>query len=105
VLLDALRRAEILSNDKFRSVRLVLEPGTLKVSCTNSEQEEAAEELEIDYQGDSLDIGFNVSYLLEALSTLNTPIVTLNLNDPNSSCLLTDKANPGYRYVVMPMRL
>jgi len=105
VLLDALRRAEILSNDKFCSVRLVLEPGTLKVSCTNSEQEEAAEELEIDYQGDSLDIGFNVSYLLEALSTLNTPIVTLNLNDPNSSCLLTDKANPGYRYVVMPMRL
>ncbi|MBU3694689.1 MAG: DNA polymerase III subunit beta [Rhodocyclaceae bacterium] len=105
VLLDALRRAEILSNDKLRSVRLLLEPGRLGVSCTNTEQEEAAEELEIDYQGESLDIGFNVQYLLEAVSTLSSEQVTLNLRDQNSSCLLTDRENPGYRYVVMPMRL
>ena len=105
LFLDALRRAEILSNDKFRSVRLLLEPGKLGVSCTNSEQEEAAEELEVDYQGESLDIGFNVQYLLEALSTLASETVTLNLKDQNSSCLLTDRDNPGYRYVVMPMRL
>ncbi len=103
--LDALRRAEILSNDKFRSVRLLLEDGRLGVSCTNSEQEEAAEELEVDYQGESLDIGFNVQYLLEALSMLASETVTLNLKDQNSSCLLTDRDNPGYRYVVMPMRL
>jgi DNA polymerase-3 subunit beta len=105
LLLDALRRAEILSNDKFRSVRLVLDEGRLGVSCSNSEQEEAAEELEVDYHGEALDIGFNVQYLLEALSTLSSETVTLNLKDQNSSCLLTDRDNPGYRYVVMPMRL
>ena len=105
LLLDALRRAEILSNDKFRSVRLLLEEGRLGVSCTNSEQEEAAEELEVEYRGEALDIGFNVQYLLEALSTLASETVTLNLRDQNSSCLLTDRDNPGYRYVVMPMRL
>jgi len=104
-LLDALRRAEILSNDKFRSVRLVLDEDRLAVSCTNSEQEEAAEELEVEYRGEALDIGFNVQYLLEALSTLSSETVTLNLKDQNSSCLLTDRDNPGYRYVVMPMRL
>jgi DNA polymerase-3 subunit beta len=104
-LLDALRRAEILSNDKLRSVRLLLDSGRLSVSCTNTEQEEAAEELEVDYQGDALDIGFNVQYLLEALATLGGETVTLNLRDQNSSCLLTDRDNPGYRYVVMPMRL
>ena len=105
LLLDALRRAEILSNDKFRSVRLVLDEARLGVSCTNSEQEEAAEELEVEYRGEPLDIGFNVQYLLEALSTLSSETVTLNLKDQNSSCLLTDRDNPGYRYVVMPMRL
>lgn len=105
LLLDALRRAEILSNDKLRSVRLMLESGKLGVSCTNTEQEEAAEELEVDYREEPLDIGFNVQYLLEALSTLAGETVTLNLKDQNSSCLLTDPANPGYRYVVMPMRL
>jgi len=104
-LLDALRRAEILSNDKLRSVRLLLETGRLAVSCSNSEQEEAAEELEVDYEGDALDIGFNVQYLLEALAILGGETVTLQLKDQNSSCLLTDPANPGYRYVVMPMRL
>ncbi len=105
IFLNALRRAEILSNDRFPSVRLLLEPGCLRVSCTNNEQEEAAEEIEIEYVGEALDIGFNVSYLLEALSTLNSSSVTLHLSDANSSCLLTDSDHPGYRYVVMPMRL
>lgn len=104
-LLSALRRAEILSNDKFRSVRLLLDQGRLGVSCANSEGEEATEEIEIEYSGDPLDIGFNVQYLLEALSTLSSEHVTLNFRDQNSSCLLTDRNNPGYRYVVMPMRL
>lgn len=104
-LLDALRRAGILSNDKLPSVRLSLDVNRLAVSCSNTDQEEAAEELEVEYQGDALEIGFNVQYLVEALSNLSSETITLNLKDQASSCLLTDPANPGYRYVVMPMRL
>ena len=104
-LLAALQRAAILSNEKFRGVRVVLAPGTLKIICTNSEQEEAEEELEVAYEGDPLDIGFNITYLLDVLQNLPTDRVRLAFGDANSSALVTVPEREDYKYVVMPMRI
>jgi DNA polymerase-3 subunit beta len=105
VLLAALQRAAILSNEKFRGVRLVLGPDQLKIICTNSEQEEAEEELEVAYRGDALDIGFNVNYLLDVLQNMAMEQVALAFGDANSSALVTVPDRDDYKYVVMPMRI
>ena len=104
-LLASLQRAAILSNEKFRGVRLVLGQGQLKIICTNSEQEEAEEELEIDYKGDPLDIGFNINYLLDVLQNMAMEKVELAFGDANSSALVTVPDRDDYKYVVMPMRI
>jgi DNA polymerase-3 subunit beta len=104
-LLQALQRAAILSNEKFRGVRLVLGSDQLKIICTNSEQEEAEEELEVAYKGDALDIGFNITYLLDVLQNLGTERVALAFGDANSSALITMPGRGDYKYVVMPMRI
>jgi DNA polymerase-3 subunit beta len=104
-LLQALQRAAILSNEKFRGVRLVLGTDQLKIICTNSEQEEAEEEMEIGYKGDPLDIGFNITYLLDVLHNLSADRVILALGDANSSALVTIPERSDYKYVVMPMRI
>jgi DNA polymerase III subunit beta len=104
-LLQALQRAAILSNEKFRGVRIVLGADQLKIICTNSEQEEAEEELEIGYKGEALDIGFNITYLLDVLHNLATDRVLLAFGDANSSALITMPDRGDYKYVVMPMRI
>src|SRR2546425_2493899 len=104
-LLQALQRAAILSNEKFRGVRLVLGSYQLKIICTNSEQEEAEEELEVGYKGEALDIGFNITYLLDVLHNLAADQVVLALGDANSSALITMRERNDYKYVVMPMRI
>ena len=104
-LLSSLQRAAILTNEKFRGVRLVLEAGTLRIVSSNAEQEEAQEELEIDYQGDKLDIGFNVTYLLDVLNNLSSETIEWRFNDGNSSALITLPGNDHFKYVVMPMRI
>jgi len=104
-LLAALQRAAILSNEKFRGVRLVLGPDQLKIICSNSEQEEAEEELEVDYKGDALDIGFNITYLLDVLQNMAMERVQLAFGDANSSALVTVPGRDDYKYVVMPMRI
>ena len=104
-LLEALQRAAILSNEKFRGVRWLLSDNRLRIACTNTEQEEAQEELEIDYKGDGLDIGFNVTYLTDVLSNLDANIVSCALGDANSSALITVPGNEEFSYVVMPMRI
>jgi DNA polymerase-3 subunit beta len=104
-LLAALQRAAILSNEKFRGVRVVLGADQLKIICTNSEQEEAEEELEVAYKGDPLDIGFNITYLLDALSNLTVDRVRFQFGDANSSALVTMPDRDDYKYVVMPMRI
>src|ERR1700674_1949589 len=104
-LLQALQRAAILSNEKFRGVRLVLGADQLKIICTNSEQEEAEEELEIGYKGEALDIGFNITYLLDVLHNLATDQVVLALGDANSSALITMPDPADYKHGVMPMRI
>jgi DNA polymerase-3 subunit beta len=104
-LLQALQRAAILSNEKFRGVRLVLATDQLKIICTNSEQEEAEEEIEVAYKGEALDIGFNITYLLDVLHNLVAEHVVLALGDANSSALITMPERSDYKYVVMPMRI
>ena len=104
-LQQAMTRAAILTNEKFKGVRLLIENGRLKIVAANAEQEEAQEELEVDYQGDSIDIGFNVSYLLDILGNTGEESVNWGFNDSNSSALFTIPGNESFRYVVMPMRI
>ncbi|MDZ7593653.1 MAG: DNA polymerase III subunit beta [Thiobacillus sp.] len=104
-VIQALQRAAILSNEKFRGVRLVMSENTLGIVCNNNEQEEAADEIEVSYDGEPLDVGFNVTYLLDGLGALNSEEITLSLGDANSSMLLSSEGEPGFKYVVMPMRI
>lgn len=105
IFLQALQRAAILSSEKFSGVRLVLTENCLRILCSNTEQEEAQEELEIDYAGIPLDIGFNIKYLLDVLNNLDDEKVTCSFGDVNSSGLLTVPNNDNFKYVVMPMRI
>jgi len=100
-----LQRAAILTSDKFKGVRLNVEAGLMKIASSNAEQEEASEEIEIDYTGDAIDIGFNVNYLMDALANMTQDMVTVELQDSNSSALLTIPQQAGFKYVVMPMRI
>ena len=104
-LLRSLQRAAIMTSDKFKGVRCIVTPGSMKVSSTNADQEEAVEEIEIDYSGDSVDIGFNVTYLLDVLNNLKCDSINIALGDANSSALITVPDNEDFKYVVMPMRI
>ena len=104
-LLASLQRTAILTSDKFKGVRLNIDPGTLRVASNNAEQEEAVDELDIDYGGDSIEIGFNVTYLIDALSNMSQDMVKIDLADANSSALITIPDNATFKYVVMPMRI
>ena len=104
-LLAALQRAAIMTSEKFKGVRLNLERGSLRVAANNADQEEAVDELDIQYDGSAIEIGFNVSYLIDALANMSQDMVRLELNDGNSSALLTIPDNEHFKYVVMPMRI
>jgi DNA polymerase-3 subunit beta len=104
-LLAALQRAAIMTSEKFKGVRLNLERGSLRVAANNADQEEAVDELDIQYDGSAIEIGFNVSYLIDALSNMSQDMIRLELNDGNSSALLTIPDNEHFKYVVMPMRI
>ncbi|HMV00528.1 MAG TPA: DNA polymerase III subunit beta [Rhodocyclaceae bacterium] len=105
LLLQAMNRAAILTNEKFRGVRVVLAEGSLKLIAANAEQEEAQEEIEVQYSGDPLDVGFNVGYLLDVLNNVQNDEVVWSFNDANSSALVTVPGNDRFKYVVMPMRI
>lgn len=104
-LLLAMQRASILSNEKYRGIRMVLGKNSLRLISSNSEQEEAEEELEIAYDGEPLDIGFNVTYMIDVLNNVSTDTVSYAFADANSSCLVTVPGDDDYKYVVMPMRI
>lgn len=105
-LLGALQRASILSNDKIRGVRLVFTKDSLSIICSNNEQEEAEENLPIDYSKDAMDIAFNIAYLLDVLNHLSNENVLISLGEANmSSALVTQPGSEDFKYVVMPMRL
>jgi DNA gyrase/topoisomerase IV subunit B len=105
ILRASLQRAAILSNEKYRGVRIEVSPGQLKISAHNPEQEEAQEEVEADTKVDDLAVGFNVNYLLDALTALRDEHVILALRDANSSALVREASNERCRHVVMPLRL
>ena len=104
-LLATLQRTAILTSDKFKGIRLNVEPGLLRMAASNAEQEEAVDELEIDYNGDAIEIGFNVTYLIDVLTNMDQDMVKLELADANSSALITIPDNTTFKYVVMPMRI
>ncbi len=104
-LRQALSRTAILSNEKYRGIRLEVKDSGVVIQAHNPDQEEAEEELEVQYSGDDIEIGFNVNYLLDALSAIESAEVTLALIDSNSSCLVNDTTREDVSYVVMPMRL
>jgi DNA polymerase III subunit beta len=104
-LRQALQRAAILSNEKFRGVRWVLADGSLKIVSSNAEQEEANEELEVQYSGDALDIGFNVNYLLDVLNNVSGSALECAFGDSSSSALVSFGSEKDFKYVVMPMRI
>ena len=104
-LRQALQRAAILSNEKFRGVRWVLTDGSLKIVSSNADQEEAQEELEVNYAGDALDIGFNVNYLLDVLNNVPGAELECAFGDASSSALISYASEKGFKYVVMPMRI
>ncbi len=104
-LLQSLQRAAILSNEKFRGVRWMLTGSSLRISCTNTEQEEAQEEMEVVYSGEALDVGFNITYLLDVLNNVHTEKIDCSFGDANSSMLITVPGRDDFRYVVMPMRI
>ena len=104
-LLTMLQRTAILTSDKFKGVRINLDTGVLRVASSNAEQEEAVDEMEVDYSGEPIEIGFNVSYLIDVLVNMDQDMVRMDLADSNSSVLVTIPDNAFFKYVVMPMRI
>ena len=104
-LTQAMQRAAILTNEKFRGVRVVLGENSLKLIAANAEQEEAQEEIEVNYTGDAIDVGFNVGYVLDVLGNVQADEIQWSFNDANSSALITVPGNERFKYVVMPMRI
>jgi len=104
-LMQAMQRAAILTNEKFRGIRVVLGDNSLKLIAANAEQEEAQEEIEVDYSGEAIDVGFNVGYLLDVLNNVHTDDVQWSFNDATSSALITVPGNDRFKYVIMPMRI
>ncbi|HNP35785.1 MAG TPA: DNA polymerase III subunit beta [Woeseiaceae bacterium] len=102
---SALQRTAILSNEKYRGIRLIIRDSGVVLQAHNPEQEEAEEEVEVQYSGDDIEIGFNVNYLLDAMGAVDGDEVTLSVVDSNSSCLVREPGNDDRKFVVMPMRL
>jgi DNA polymerase III subunit beta len=105
MLRRSLQRTAILSNEKYRGIRLIARPELLVVQAHNPEQEEAEDQVEVTYDGEEVEIGFNVNYLLDALGAIEGDQVEIGLTDSNSSCLIHTPGVSDTRYVVMPMRL
>ena len=105
VLRSALQRTAILSNEKYRGIRVIIRDGGVVLQAHNPEQEKAEEEVEVEYSGDDIEIGFNVNYLLDAIAAAEGETVTLSVVDSNSSCLVRSPDDTDSKFVVMPMRL
>ncbi|MFT5550345.1 MAG: DNA polymerase-3 subunit beta [Candidatus Azotimanducaceae bacterium] len=105
LLKRSMSRISILSNEKYRGIRLTLTTGNLAIQANNPDQEEAEEELAVNYDESEIEIGFNVTYIIDVLNVLTSEEVELKLKDANSSCIVSDASDPSSLYVVMPMRL
>jgi len=104
-LRNTLARVSILSNEKYKGIKMIFSKDTLRILAHNPEKEEAEEEASVDYQGEEMEIGFNVSYLIDALTAISDKKVKLSVLNPNSSCLIVSEKKSRSQYVVMPMKL
>jgi len=104
-LKNSMNRISILSNEKYRGIRLTLSAGNLSIQANNPDQEEAEEEISVIYNDSDMEIGFNVTYLIDVLNVLDSENVFIKLKDANSSCIISDSEDSASLYVVMPMRL
>ena len=102
---EVLARTAVLTNEKYRGIRLELSKGSLKVSAHNPEHEEATDEIPVEYAGTEVEIGFNVTYLMDALKALTSDQIEAELQDANTGCMLHDPENDDTLYLIMPMRL
>ena len=102
---EVLARTAVLTNEKYRGIRLALSPGSLKVSAHNPEHEEATDEIPVEYSGPEVEIGFNVTYLMDALKALTKEQVEAELQDANTGCMLHEPDEDDTLYLIMPMRL
>ena len=102
---DALSRAAILASEKFRGVYLKIEPGSLWIRANNPDQEDAEEEVAIQYNGRPLEISFNAGYLLDAINALESDDFIMSIQDETKSCIIRNADSEDSVYVVMPMRL
>ncbi|MCK4709512.1 MAG: DNA polymerase III subunit beta, partial [Gammaproteobacteria bacterium] len=105
LLKQSLQRISILSNEKYRGIRFTFSDNNLSIEANNPDHEEAEEEITVNYDDDSMDIGFNVTYLLDVFSVLDSENIEMKLKDSNSSCIITSTESNAFRYVVMPIRL
>ena len=105
LLKNALQRISILSNEKYRGIRLTFSEGNLSIQANNPDHEEAEEEISVNFDESPIEIGFNVTYLLDVFSVLDSEEIQIKLKDTNSSCIITSTESEDFRYVVMPMRL
>ena len=99
------QRAAIMTTEKYKGIRWILSPGSLKISSTNADQEEAVIELETAFNGEGFEIGFNITYLIDVVAALKNDIIQIEVKDGNSSVLITIPDNSSFKYVVMPMRI
>jgi DNA polymerase-3 subunit beta len=104
-LMQAMNRAAILTNEKFRGVRVGAGENSLKIIAANAEQEEAQEEMEVDYSGDAIDVGFNVGYLLDVLNNVQTDRNSMEFQRRQFQRANHVPGNERFKYVVMPMRI
>ena len=103
--IETMNRAAVLTTDRFKGVKIALEPGVMRIIANNPEQEEAVEELEVDYSGDSIETGYNISYLIEAARVVNNENIELNLQGNDGICIIKQPEDPRSTWLVMPMRI
>ena len=100
---ESLSRVSVLSSEKYKGVRIITKKDSLNISANNPEKEQGEENLSCEYQGEEIDIAFNVNYLQEILSTIDSEKIEINFFGSEKSCLITDPNSENLKYVVMPL--
>ncbi len=102
-LSESLSRVSVLSSEKYKGIRIITNKNSLNISANNPEKEQGEENLTCEYDGEEVDIAFNVNYLQEILSTLDSEKIEINFFGSDKSCLITDPNSDDLKYVVMPL--
>ena len=100
---ESLSRVSVLSSEKYKGVKFLTKENSLNISANNPEKEQGEENLACEYKGEEIDIAFNVNYLQEILSTINSDKIEISFFGSDKSCLITNPTNNDLKYVVMPL--